>query len=187
METINNDSNLNVNNYDLTYIDISTNGTVSKYEIQGIDSSLHTYSNRRYSIRQAYIKYSNELKPNPASKVTFLPYWKTLGDEYHYYKDENNKTQYNYKKAVYVSLLYKDMWSYYFNTVSPFLSWMGVNRGQEHYFYGFTPDRPIDTMQEIEIMYNSQSITAYKARIDSPFYQISAELSVDPLSISINS
>ena len=163
METINNDSNLEINNYSLNYIDMTSNGTVSKYEIQGIDSSLHTYSNRRYSIRQAYIKYSNELKPNPASKVTFLPYWQTLGDEYHYYKDETNKTQYNYKKANYVSLTYKEVWSYYFETTSNWQNLFGYIGGKEHYFYGFKADRKIEDLKEVEIQWKYRTISAYRA------------------------
>lgn len=170
-DDLNSDSNLEVNNYTLEYVDTTNNGCVAKYAILDMEDTLHTYDHRRYSIRQVYMRYDNVLNPPGTIRSVYMPYWQTLGDEYYYYQDLNGQTAYQYKKAEFVSLTYKEVYSYYFNTVNPVLEFIGVNRGQEHYFYGFTPDRDIDHLTEVEIIYDYYSIEAYKAQHTSKYYQ----------------
>lgn len=169
-DDLNSDSNLEVNNYTLEYVDTTNNGCVAKYTILDMEDTLHTYDHRRYSIRQVYMKYDNILHPTSTAKVSYFPYWQTLGDEYYYYQDLNGQTAYQYKKAEFVSLTYKEVWSYYFRETNNLQNLFGINKGTEHYFYGFTPDREIDTLKEVELIYNKQSLAGRRVTYNVPFF-----------------
>lgn len=170
LEMLNDDGFLYIDNYNLTLEGYSSNDCVAKYSVVGLMESIHKETYRRYSLRQIYVKFDNNFKPGPMYATT-IPTWQTLGDEYLYYNDEEGKTTYHYKKANYVNILNKVVYSYYFETSNIFESLFGIEKGKEHYFYGFTPDRNIEHLSEVELIYNYQSITAYKAQHISSFYE----------------
>lgn len=163
-DELNNDSNLEINNFNLEYIDTTNNGCVAKYAILDMEETLYTYDHRRYSIRQVYMRYDNVFNPPGTIRSIYFPYWQTLGDEYYYYQDIDGKTVYHYKKAEYVSLRNKVSYSYMFEK-TPWYDFIhpGYEEGKEYFFYGFTPDRDIDHLKEVEIIYNYQTIQGIKA------------------------
>lgn len=170
LEILNDDGFLFVDNYNLTLEGYSSNDCVAKYSVVGLMESIHQETYRRYSLRQIYVKFDNNFKPGPMYATT-IPTWQTLGDEYLYYNDEEGKTTYHYKKANYVNILNKVVYSYYFEYTSEWDKMFGLIGAYEHYFYGFTPDRKIDDLQEVELIYKHRSVSGYKAVPTSDYYK----------------
>lgn len=159
-DTLNDDSNLKVNYYDLEFISITENKCVQKYRIINIDENVHLYNYRRYSLRQ--IQYKDEI-------------WQTLGDEYFYY-EENGSTKYEYKKATYITLKNVATYNVYIENDDIWNSIIRVDKGKDVYFYGFSTDFKIDSLKEIEILYDYQKFNGYRGNeyvdIYNPNYDV---------------
>lgn len=145
------DSNLKVLDHTLKLLGYSSNNCVAKYSLT-MDVEWNTY--RRYSIRQTMYMSSRP----------FLRKWQILGDEYLYYNDAlDNSVKYHYKKANYISLNNVHCSSFIAFNESFWQSlFTNARSGNEFYFYGFSVDNySIDNLNEVEIIYNYQSLEAY--------------------------
>lgn len=147
--------------YTLNFLSESSNGTVSKFLVNGLgDSDRLTF--RRYALKQ--LKYiDNGTK------------YQTLGDDFFYQTNLDNTTSMEWQKMNYVTIKNKIVYSYLINTSSDF--WNTIfstpHTGGEYWFYGFSPEEfKIDQLKQVTMDYYESDLIANKpsSNLKANFY-----------------